>query len=397
VTGSNVLRGWKKSIQAWKNVKRYLREAAREPSITFFSEGQPYHPFLHPVISNLRQTAESPILYITSDENDSYLLTPPQNVQPFFIGKGAPMIYLFTNTNTRLMIMTMPDLNKFHIKKSVHPVHYVYIFHSIVSTHMVYRQGAFDHFDSVLCVGPHHKAEIRAAEILRGLPEKNLINHGYGPLDTLLKNDAPIARNGNKKTNILIAPSWGTHSIIETVGEKLVSTLLAANFVVTVRPHPRTRQINPDLISQLSTQFGSNKSFRLDTDTSHFDSLLTADLMVSDWSGAALEFSLGLQKPVLFIDVPAKVNNPSWQDLNIIPLEDNYRSQVGEILSPEHIDLAPEYAARLLSNRGNFARNIEMLRKTHIYNLGKSGSEGARTIQGMLQDSLKTYVKPPVP
>ena len=119
--------------------------------------------------------------------------------------------------------------------------------------------------------------------------------------------------------------------------------------------------------------------------------------MVSDWSGAALEYSLGLQKPVLFIDVPAKVNNPSWQDLNITPLEDHYRSQVGEILSPEQIDLVPECVARLLSNRGNFARNIEMLRETHIYNLGKSGSEGARIIQGMLQDSLKTYVKPPVP
>ena len=32
--------------------------------------------------------------------------------------------------------------------------------------------------------------------------------------------------------------------------------------------------------------------------------------MVSDWSGAALEYSFGLKKPVIFLDLPKKVNNP---------------------------------------------------------------------------------------
>mgnify|MGYP003326545469 CR=1 FL=1 len=39
------------------------------------------------------------------------------------------------------------------------------------------------------------------------------------------------------------------------------------------------------------------------------ESLHRSDLMISDWSGAALDYALGLNKPVLFIDVPRKVNN----------------------------------------------------------------------------------------
>ena len=36
-------------------------------------------------------------------------------------------------------------------KKSKNKVHYVYIQHSLVSLHMAYREGAFDHYDYILC------------------------------------------------------------------------------------------------------------------------------------------------------------------------------------------------------------------------------------------------------
>lgn len=391
-----MLRGWQKSIKAWKGVRQYLKECASHQSLTFFSEGQAYYPFLHPIISDLRQRLNKPIFYITCDDNDPYLAKPPNNVKPYFIGSGASMIYLFTNTETGTMVMTMPDLNKFHIKRSVHPVHYVYIFHSIVSTHMVYREGAFDHFDSILCVGPHQKTEIRAWEKLRGLPEKNLLNHGYGPLDILLNAKTPLPpktpEGATRRTNILIAPSWGVQSILETVGQELISILMAADFHVTVRPHPRTRQLSPRTLVELTEKFGSDQRFALGLDTTNFDSLITADLMISDWSGAAIEFSLGLGKPVLFVDVPPKVNNLAWKDISLAPLEVAYRSEVGTILSPHDIHQAPEKIMALLSNYKRFTENVETLQKTHVYNLGTSGRDGARIIHDISQNPLKTRV-----
>ena len=63
------------------------------------------------------------------------------------------------------MIMTMPDLETFHIKRSKsHPVHYIYMFHSMVSTHLVYRKSAFDNYDTIFCVGEHHLDEIQNTE-----------------------------------------------------------------------------------------------------------------------------------------------------------------------------------------------------------------------------------------
>ena len=37
-----------------------------------------------------------------------------------------------------------------------------------------------------------------------------------------------------------------------------------------------------------------------------------ADLMISDWSGVAFEFAFGLEKPVIFIDLPKKINNSDF-------------------------------------------------------------------------------------
>ena len=82
--------------------------------------------------------------------------------------------------------MTLPDLGNLWLKRSVHPVEYVYVFHSMNSTHTSYRRGAFDNFDTILCVGPHHVDEIRKAEEVYGLPAKRLVEHGSTKLDRLL-------------------------------------------------------------------------------------------------------------------------------------------------------------------------------------------------------------------
>ena len=43
------------------------------------------------------------------------------------------------------------------------------------------------------------------------------------------------------------------------------------------------------------------------------NSFYKADIMISDWSGAAFEFAMGLEKPVVFIDTKEKINNTDFQ------------------------------------------------------------------------------------
>ena len=304
---TNMFKRWQHALSAWKEVKAFLGDCTSSKAVTFFSEGRPYLSFLRPVIDELSQIHNGPIYYLSSDKKDPYLLNPPTDVKAYFVGEGAAMIYLFSNIKAGTMVMTMPDLNKYHVKRSAYPLHYVYIFHSMVSTHMVYRESAFDHFDTLLCVGTHHKEEVRAWEKLRSLPKKNLENHGYGPLDKLMLSASQHHIHDPDFPNILVAPSWGPTGLLETLGRDLISVLLSNNHKVTVRPHPRTQALSPRNIRSLSKQFGANRKFFLDLDTSNYDSFLEADVMIGDWSGAAMEFSLGLQKPVLFIDLPPKV------------------------------------------------------------------------------------------
>ena len=58
-------------------------------------------------------------------------------------------------------------------------------------------------------------------------------------------------------------------------------------------------------------------------------------MMISDWSGAALDYALSQSKPVLFIDVPRKVNNPSYQESAIEPLEVFIRDKIGQVIPPD--------------------------------------------------------------
>ncbi len=45
------------------------------------------------------------------------------------------------------------------------------------------------------------------------------------------------------------------------------------------------------------------------------DSLLRADVLICDISGIALEYVFGTERPVLFLDVPLKIHNPRFKEL----------------------------------------------------------------------------------
>src|SRR5436309_2392571 len=219
----------------------------------------------------------------------------------------------------------LTDLDSFHLKRSAaYPVHYVYVFHSMVSSHMVFRRRAYDAYDTILCVGPHHTREIGRNEAVYGLKKKRLIEHGYGRLDAII--EASRARpafrsSADPAKKVLIAPSWGPDSITATCADRLITVLLDADHHVTFRPHPMSVRQQKPAIDRIRSTFGSHPRFALELDIRSSQSLQDADVMISDWSGAALEFALGLERPVLFIDTPRKVNNPDYAALLCEPLE----------------------------------------------------------------------------
>jgi YidC/Oxa1 family membrane protein insertase len=292
----------------------------------------------------------------------------------------------FAGLDVDVLVMTMPDLQTFHIKRSPHSVKYVYLHHSLVSTHMIYRPAAFDHFDVILCVGPHHEQEIRAREALQGLPQKQLVQHGYGRLDTILAErvQGPTCRGTSEPINVLVAPTWGEHGLLESHAHELVKVLLSASFRVIVRPHPRTIKLKPDLRRDLFDAFGSHELFAFDDQPNARTSLLQADIMISDWSGAALEFAMGLERPVLFIDVPRKILNSEYQSVSFEPLESSIREELGVILKPEELHKSPEVLRDMFNKRSNWQSVSRTTRKRWVFNEGSSGRVAASFLQSLI-------------
>ena len=348
--------------------------------IVFYSEGPTYWVHLEPLVRHLLSDHDVPVCYLSSSPADPGLDFLGGHGAAFLIGDGAVRNVLFKNFPSGVLVMTMPDLQSFHIERSVHPVHYVYVHHSIVSTHMVYRPEAFDHFDTIFCVGPHHISETRKREQQCGLPAKNLFEHGYGRLDSISATASArpqSTRSAAAPLRLLLAPSWGEHGLLETQGLALVEILLRAGFHLTVRPHPQTARLSPTVIAALRKRYSHHSAFVFEEDVASAESLYSADIMISDWSGAALEFAYGLERPVLFVDVPRKVRNPGYASLDIDPLEVRVRDVIGEILAIDRLEEAPQYIKKLNDDRHLVRERIRDSRRRWVYNRGKSGALGA--------------------
>ena len=381
-----LLKGFALLFKETASLLRYLWRTPRsEKTIVFYAEHRDYYPYFEGIIEKLTGEYRQMLCYVTSDHKDPILRNPASGIKPFYLNRLLPFFMAYVNC--RVLVMTLTDLNQFHIRRSINPVHYVYVFHSLVSTHMIYRHGAFDHYDSILCCGPHQVSEIRRQEELYDLPAKKLIEAGYYRLERIyeahhryLSEKSPSATKGT----ILIAPSWGVANILESCGEELVDILLNADYEVIVRPHPETVKRFPEVIALFASKIAENPDLTLETSVATDDSLLHADILISDYSGISLEYAFGTERPVLFLDVPTKIQNQRFAELDLEPLELALRAQIGVVVSPEKLDTVPEVISNLMLSAETYKNRIGALREQHVYAFGHSSEIGAQYIVDLL-------------
>jgi len=367
---------------------RFFRKTLKvEKTIVFYAEHQGYYPYLEGLIKKIVGEQGQVLCYVTSDPNDPILKKSQTQIKTFYLNKLLSFFMAFVNC--KVFVMTLTDLGQYHLKRSVNPAHYVYVFHALVSTHMVYRQGAFDYYDSILCCGPHHVEEIRKHEKVNDLSKKILVEAGYYRLERIYEAyqkylTKKISFSG--KVTILIAPSWGVSNILESCADNLTVLLLDAGYRVIVRPHPEAIKRRPDLIDLLFSKFGNNQDFTLERSIATDDSLLAADILITDYSGIALEYAFGTERPVLYLDVPAKVRNPKFKELDIEPLELALRSKIGIIVSPEDLETIPQVVSNLIREKLSYKTAIAELRKQHLYAFRYSSDIGAKHIMGIVNE-----------
>ena len=352
-----------------------------DKKIVFYAENEIYYRNFEGILVELLGNKQWVVCYVTSDPNDPVLQKSEPKIKAFYLKKMLPYFTIFVNC--KVFVLTMTDLDQFHIKRSINPVHYVYVFHSPVSTHMIYLFGAFDHYDSILCVGPHHIKEIRKHEERHKLPRKELIEAGYYPLERIYDKYREYLRKQSQvkgKTTVLVAPSWGIKNILESCGERLVRLLLESGYDVIVRPHPETVKRTTNLMDSLAAKFGNNPAFNMEKSIIVTDSLLKSDVLICDYSGVGVKYAFGTERPVLFLDVPYKIRNEKYKELDIEPLELALRTEIGIIVSVEGLDTIPQVIGKLKADRMKYKKRIRKLRKRYVFAFGRSSEIGAKHI-----------------
>ena len=361
----------RKCLAIYRQIRVFRKQDVAFRQLVFFSEGPEYWMFFSPIVNQLLSSGKVKVSFLASKIEDPGLNKVHENYRAFLIGEGVQRTFLFRTLSARLFILTMPNLNTLYLKRSVQDVKYIYLFHSMVSTHMVYPKGAFDHYDTIFCVGPQHVDEIRAAEHRYNLPPKELVNIGYPRLDQLLS-EAKFVDPAGDTNVILVAPSWGEHCIFETIGEQLITKLLDGGYQVVLRPHPQTNRHRPDVIRRLKKWVEVDQRLSFDDGLGTHESLKEAGIMISDWSGAALEYAFAYERPVIFLDIPRKVRNPDYENIDIVPLEIKIRDQIGTMVHPDDIDEIIVVIKNTVKDYERVRRRIRRARDYYVFNRGHS-------------------------
>jgi hypothetical protein len=362
-------------IEALRSFHRFRNAKKKSREFIFFCDSPGMAPHITPIMNELVEKYGYHLSYIATNSEDPYLESSSGKIDSYFLGRGLTLPWFLKTLDSLLLVSTTPGFGTGALPRSVHPVHYAYVHHAMVSTHMVYLSNAFDAFDSIFCTGYYHEAEIRAREKLAGLPKKKLVRHGNAKLDDLLSQPRISL---DPSAPILIAPSWGENGLLETCGEETIKYVLDSGYEVLLRPHPETIKNSPSTIESICRKFERRSGFHFLPDVSTIDALYQSSLMISDWSGAALEFALGLERPVIFIDVPRKVKNPEYNSLNLQPIEVDLRNRIGRIVSTNSLSILGDTIEDMLKN-GTQAE-CRSAREQLIFNPGQSASAAAEAL-----------------
>ena len=386
----------------WEELEKFNKLDLDERSIVFYSESSVLlYPHVEQIIKELEKRDQK-ICYVTSSKDDPILKNENKKIKSFYIGDGSAKYKFFWELKAKVVIMTMPDLENYWIKRSiVFPVHYIFLFHSMVSPLMANRnvngksgKEALDHFDTIFCVGPHWIKEFRAIERLYNLKQKNLVECGYGLLDKLLKTKPPHAQQNflskNNKKKILFAPSWGKQNLLETVGIDLVKILLDAGYHVTVRPHPMAIKKSSKIIKKIREKFEENSDFILDANTSSFEQLFSSYALITDWSAISYEYAFVCERPVIYVDDPKIPHNQEYEKIHLVPFEISIRDKIGELISIQNLESIPERIEFLYGHVTEFKSKIEKIRNDAVFNIGKSGQVAADEIIRIINEKAPT-------
>jgi len=362
--------------------------------LVFYSESNGFYKYYEGIINYILKNTNIVIHYITSDYNDNIFNMEKENdrIKAYYI-EEKKLITLMMKMDADVVVMTMPDIETYHIKRSYvrKDIHYVYIPHGQGSSNLTLRDHATFHYDTVFVSGKHQKEEELAFNKKYNL-NRIIFEHGYPLLDKMIK-EYEKNKKENKIKTVLIAPSWQKDNIVDLCLEEILDNIKESDYKVIVRPHPQHVRHKKEFFEQMKKQYEKNNNIEIQTDFSKTNTVFDADLVITDWSDIGFEYAFTTKKPVLYIDTPMKIMNPNYKDLDIVPINIWAREKIGKSLKIDELDKIDDTIKELLASKDKYKKIITKVVDEYVYNLGTSDEVGANYIIDLIQKKVKERSK----
>lgn len=349
--------------------------------LVFYSEKNGFYKYYKKVIEYIIAKTDIVIHYITSDINDAVFALQSEQFLVYYIDE-MNLIPLMMKMDTDIMVMTTPDLDVYHLKRSYYRKDTEYIFfpHSVNSDNMALKKGAINNFDTIFSYGPLSNMEIKESERVYGLKKRTIVNFGSALVDDMIEQYGKMEHRENETKTILIAPSWQPDNIIDLCLDEMLGQLLGKGWSVTLRPHPQYVRHFRDKLEAIEEKYRGSNDFTLQLDFSDNKTVYMADMLISDWSSIALEYAYTTLKPVIMINTPMKVLNPDYEEINVVPIDIQSRAFIGETIDVDKLDTLADAVREVMSNGDKYRSRIEKYRSENFYNIGSSYIAGGNYI-----------------
>lgn len=350
-----------------EDIKTYIKYVSQKKKIVFFIETKSYLPYLRSVINQISSKIEIDVISDFKLEE----LENKKSIRMFKFNFDFMRLLAFNSLRCNILVTTTPDLGRSKIRKNKNCKCYYYIFHSLVSTQVVYKEGSFEQFDIIACATFYQKEELEVLENYKKSKHKKVyLEAGYPFFEYVESSDKNFEKN-----SILIAPTWSLeiNDYYSRYYSEIVKKFLNNNFKVIFRPHPQYRKKNIDDLIKFQESFISNKNFYFD-ETSNFQELIKSEFILTDWSGIAFEFSYINKRPVIFFETPRKIHNKNLIDKNVLEnsVEFSKRNQIGMILD-ENLDIN-YFIKKLRSENEKYKSSIEVFFNQNLFEEKNSSS-----------------------
>lgn len=352
--------------------------------VVFYAERNGFYKYFKGIIEELLRRSNLSIHYVTNDPNDAIfeIAKTESRIKPYYVSLKQTAILMML-VETDMFVMTTPDLNKYYLKRSFvkSDIEYVYVPHDMMSVHMSFREGAFDAFDTVFCVGPHVEKELREIENVYKLPQKNLVQFGYPLADALEEEGRKAAAEKREDSvqEVLIAPSWQEDNLLDSCIDDIIKALYADGRRIIVRPHPEYVKRYASSMDDLIKRYESYDKDKLvfEMNFSKNKSIYSSDVLITDWSGVATEFCFATKRPAVFVNTKMKCPNPNYTKISLTPVEISLRNTIGVAVEKSELCNLPQTLATLEQNAEHYRQTIEKTQNELIFNHGTAAKVGA--------------------